>query len=1047
MDHLPPLTEAVGDDLSTTLQAQFGFSTFRPGQAEAIANLLAGQHTLVVMPTGAGKSLIYQLTALRLSGLTLVISPLIALMKDQVDGLTRRGIPATYINSALPTDEQARRLQALAEGAFRLAYVAPERLRSVPFQQALSRLTVGLLAVDEAHCISQWGHDFRPDYLHIAAARAPMGDPVTAALTATATPQVQDDIVRLLGLPTAQRIVTGFNRPNLTFAVRYTTDLPAKLQALQELLAALDDGAAIVYTGTRREAEEVAEFVRSVGGAEAQYYHAGLEAETRTRVQEAFIAGDLPVVVATNAFGLGIDRPDVRLVVHYNLPGTLEAYYQEAGRAGRDGQAAQAVLLYAPQDRALQEWFIENDAPAPEETRALYEVLRAPRRAEVWLTTNDLSLATGLPEVKVKVGLAQLEAAGAVHRLGDEGPRMLLRLGPWDEAAMQSTAANVEARRGHRRAQLAQMVAYAEANACRRRLLLAHFGDHSPAEAPLCCDNCLTRQPAISAVPAGDVSRLSQAERAALIILDAVHLWKWEVGREKLAQMLKGSRAKEVQQFGYDRSTYYGRLEVFTLREIADLIGQLTTQGYLKVIGGDRPVLRLTPRGQAALQARAAIPLRLPRPSEEIAQKQAEHAAGSTVNYTRQLLDEGLSPAEIAQRRGLVESTIYSHLAQLIADEAVPLSAVVPEDIVGQVRAAIAQVGDVSTLSPIKASLPDDISYGQIRCVVEADQCEQGIALAQTKQPPTERVQRVVQLGEARSLSGVPELIAALEDTDGNVRRLAASALGKIGDRHAVEPLIDLLAREDKPQVRQYAVKALGQIGDPRAQSLLEKIVTAKTERDYTQASARTALKKLPAQPTGEDDIAAFLSRPHPRPLSGPWQAGWALGFHSRFAGADWSRSEVGDLAYRLKYQSDRTALSPLVEQALALCAEHPELADVEAIVPVPPSTPRPFDPVSVLAEELGRRLPRPVRPVLVKTRRTAPQKEMRTLAQKRANVAGAFAVPGALQSEIRGQRLLVLDDLYDSGATLEEVCRVLRQAGAARLCVLTLTRTIHADA
>jgi len=1134
------------DDLLATLHTHFGFAAFRPGQAEAIEHLLAGQHALVVMPTGAGKSLIYQFAALRLPGLTLVISPLIALMKDQVDGLRRQGIPATYVNSALPTDEQARRLQSLAEGAFRLAYVAPERLRSVPFQQALSRLTIGLLAVDEAHCISQWGHDFRPDYLHIAAARAPLGNPVTVALTATATPQVQDDIVRLLGLPTAQRIVTGFNRPNLTFAVRYTLDLPAKLQALQELLAALDDGAAIVYTGTRREAEEVAEFVASVGGLEAQHYHAGLEAETRGRVQEAFIAGDLPVVVATNAFGLGIDRPDVRLVAHYNLPGTLEAYYQEAGRAGRDGQAAQAVLLYAPQDRALQEWFIENDAPAPEETRALYEVLGAAGRTELWLTTNDLSLATGLPEVKVKVGLAQLEAAGAVHRLGDEGPRMLLRLGPWDEAAMQTTAANVEERRGHRRAQLAQMVTYAEANACRRRILLAHFDDQGPAQAPRCCDNCLTRQPAISALPAGDVSPLSQAERAALIILDAVQRWKWEVGREKLAQMLKGSRAKEVQQFGYNRSTYYGRLEVFTLREIENLIGQLITQGYLKVIGGDRPVLRLTPRGQAALQARAAIPLHLPRTAEEIAQKQALQAAGGTVHYTHQLLEEGLSPAEIAQRRGLVESTIYSHLAQLIGEGKVSLSAVVPEPVIKQVRTAIVQVGNASALAPIKALLPDSISYEQIRCVVEAWKREQGdaggftelqqiilegvrslpgqlprsgvakllvgspsarveplrehpfygrlsgcgrgevlrevdqllekghlalnehgkVILSQTISPevqvlrpeekttlpqpqksPIARVQRVVQLGEARSPSGVPELIAALEDTDGNVRRLAASALGKIGDHRAVEPLMALLAREDKPQVRQYAVKALGQIGDPRAQSVLEKIFADKTERDYTQASARTALKKLLAQLPGEDDVASFLSRPHPRPLSGPWQAGWALGFHSRFAGADWNRSEVGDLAYRLKYQSDRAALAPLVEQALALCAAHPELADVEAIVPVPPSTPRPFDPVSVLAEELGRRLPRPVRPVLVKTRRTAPQKEMRTLAQKRANVAGAFAVPGARQSEVRGQRLLVLDDLYDSGATLEEVCRVLRQAGAARLCVLTLTRTIHADA
>jgi HEAT repeat protein len=286
-------------------------------------------------------------------------------------------------------------------------------------------------------------------------------------------------------------------------------------------------------------------------------------------------------------------------------------------------------------------------------------------------------------------------------------------------------------------------------------------------------------------------------------------------------------------------------------------------------------------------------------------------------------------------------------------------------------------------------------------------------------------------------------LIAALEDTDGNVRRLAASALGKIRDRRAVEPLLGLLARESKPQVRQYAVKALSRIGDPRARPLLEKIAADKTERDYTQASAQTALKKLSAQATNEDDISIFLARPHPRPLSGPWDAGWALGFHSRFSGADWSRSPVGELAYRLKYQDDPSALPPLVEQALAVCTQHPELADVDALVPVPPSAPRASDPVRALADALATRLGHPVWPVLVKTHDTTPQKEMRTLAQKRANVAGAFKVQG----DVRGKRLLLVDDLYDSGATLEEVTRVLRQAGAARVCVLTLTRTIHADA
>jgi ATP-dependent DNA helicase RecQ len=913
----------MSDDLTATLRTRFGFAAFRPGQAKAIESLLAGEHALVVMPTGAGKSLIYQLTALLRPGLTLVISPLIALMKDQVDGLSRQRIEAAYINSALPADEQSRRLRALAAGAYRLAYVSPERLRSAAFGEAVGRVSVSLLAVDEAHCISQWGHDFRPDYLQVGTARSLLGEPVTVALTATATPRVQDDIVQLLGLPSARRIVTGFNRPNLTFTVHYALGVEEKLRALRELLAALQGGAAIVYVGTRHDAEEVADFVRCVARVEARYYHAGMEAGERARVQEAFLAGDLPVVVATNAFGMGIDRADVRLVAHYALPGTLEAYYQEAGRAGRDGEPAQAVLLYAPKDRALQEWFIDNDAPAAAEVQALYQALRAPGRPTAWWTSEALSLATGLAEVKVKVGLAQLEAAGSLERLGDAGLRMLLRVGAWDGAAVRAAAASVQERRRHRRAQLEAMVAYAEANGCRRRILLEYFGDRGVAEADACCDNCLAgRSGAVEAL-AGDAADLMPAQRVGLAILDAVRRLRWEAGRRKLAQLLKGSRARAMRDYAYDTSPYYGRLADFSVREIEDLIGQLIRGRYLKLVGGDLPVLRLTPEGQAALKARSSIPLRLPHPPrpEVVAHKKAEREAGGTYALTAELFARGLSPAEIAAERGLAPDTIYNHLARMIAAGEVTLPEVVPEEVVAQVQAAMAQAGDATCLAPIKALLPENISYGQIRCVAMAWQ-----------------------------------------------------------------------RREDE------AVEA--------------------------------------------DEVVDFMARPHPRPLAGPWRAGWALGFHSRFAGNDWSRSPVGTLAYRLKYEGDQSALQPLTRLAEAVCAEHPELAEVDALVPVPPTAARAFDPVGALAEALGARLSRPVWPVLAKTRRTAPQKEMRTLAQKRANVAGAFAVRG----DVRGKALLVLDDLYDSGATLAEVSRTLQRAGAARLCVLTLTRTIHSE-
>ena len=714
----------MADDFLRSLQTHFGFTAFRPGQSEAIERLLVQrQDTLVVMPTGSGKSLVYQLAALHLPGQALVISPLIALMRDQVAHLSRHDVPATYINSTLPADEQDSRLRSLAQGAYRLAYVAPERLRNAPFQRAMEKLSIGLLAVDEAHCISQWGHDFRPDYLYLGEARLQMGAPLTVALTATATPQVQDDICDHLGLETANRIVTGFNRPNLTFAVRYANSEAAKFEALQETLAALKEGAAIVYVGTRIKAEEVADFLRAVAGLEAEHYHAGLPVERRTQVQDAFLSGRLAVVAATNAFGMGIDRPDVRLVAHFDVPGTLEAYYQEAGRAGRDGLSAQAVLIYSPDDRALQEWFIENGAPSLGDLKSLFRAVSSARRPQIWASAEQLSLSSGLPEVKLKVALAQLEKAGALQRLGDEGTRMLLDVDGWDEGAVHSQLALSAQLQRHRRQQLEQMIVYAETNQCRRRALLNHFGDRGPVDAPLCCDNCLSRADAEGSPvrPAGDVASLSQAERGALIILDALSRLQWGVGCAKLSQLLKGSRAKAMAQYGYDKNKYYGCMAVYRQAEIEGLVQQLVKRGYLKTVGAEQPVLRLTPRGESALKARASIPLDLPRAvsAQAITRKQAERDAGGTVELTAQVFAQGLGPAEIAAQRGLTERTIYDHLARLIGQGRIELSDVVPEDTARQVRRAIEKAGGVSSLSALKAGLPDDISYEQIRCVVE----------------------------------------------------------------------------------------------------------------------------------------------------------------------------------------------------------------------------------------------------------------------------------------------------------------------------------------
>ncbi|MCW8141102.1 MAG: ATP-dependent DNA helicase RecQ, partial [Planctomycetota bacterium] len=398
------------------LRRVFGFDDFRPGQAAVIERLLAGRSTLAVFPTGAGKSLCYQLPALLLDGLTIVVSPLIALMKDQVDALERRGVAAARLDSTLTREETQAVLERMAGGGLRLLYVAPERLSNERFLSRLRRVRVPLLAVDEAHCISEWGHNFRPEYLKVARTARDLGVGAVLALTATATPSVAEDVRRAFGIDAADHVQTDLFRPNLTLHV---TPCPAavadRVPLLLERLRA-QPGPTIVYVTLQRTAEEVARALTAAGVA-ASAYHAGLEAPARAEVQDAFMGGALRVVVATIAFGMGIDKADIRAIYHLNLPKTLEGYVQEVGRAGRDGQPARCELFACEDDRIGLESFTYGDTPTPEAVRALVdEVLGGDEAFSV--SVYDLSQAHDIRPLVVETALTYLELEGALRATG-----------------------------------------------------------------------------------------------------------------------------------------------------------------------------------------------------------------------------------------------------------------------------------------------------------------------------------------------------------------------------------------------------------------------------------------------------------------------------------------------------------------------------------------------------------------------------------------------------------------------------------------------------
>jgi len=599
--------EAGGDAVLTRALAAFGHTSLRPGQADVIADIFAGRPVISVMPTGAGKSLCYQLPAVVLAekgGITLVVSPLIALMKDQVDALRARGVTAVALTSAAGAEEQREIIEGIRAGAFTLVYVAPERFRSPRFCEALeaSASRIALVAIDEAHCISEWGHDFRPDYRRLGQVIASLRPPRLAAFTATATPEVRADIAVQLGMTDHALHVRGFDRPNLYYAVEKAGGAADKAAKLVDLVRMREGGVALVYAATRKNAEAHAQTLKKAG-MRARVYHAGLEDNVREKAQDVFMAGKLDVIVATNAFGMGVDKSDIRLVVHADIPRSPEAYYQEAGRGGRDGKPTRCVLLFNHGDIRLQEFLIDASYPSAEMLRGLWKLLA--ERPQLGVVGDDPKMEAGglrptdaiverlkphLPgdPSKAAIGSALriLERHGMLSR--DQDMVAARRPAPGQFAPLDVEA--LARRADSERSKLRTMVEYAYHPRCRRQHVLDYFGDEDWRDRTRrcgACDNC-------EAVAHGKQTGLTTGEldavRALLMLVGTLH---GKFGRTRIAALANGTD----DDHRFDELAERGCLRGWSQKHVLDLLRALEGAGLVEPSRGEYPTISTTKRG------------------------------------------------------------------------------------------------------------------------------------------------------------------------------------------------------------------------------------------------------------------------------------------------------------------------------------------------------------------------------------------------------------------------------------------------------------------
>ena len=698
------------------LNRLFGYDSFRPMQEEIVRHVLGKNHSLVLMPSGAGKSLCYQLPAMVFDGVTIVVSPLISLMKDQVDDLNAKGIPAAFINSSLPEDEYQTIYRDALRGHTKVLYIAPERLSLSSFRIFLDALSISLIAVDEAHCISEWGHDFRPDYRKLNYIRRKFPDVPCIALTATATKRVQEDILDQLSIPNAERFVASLNRENLTYLVQPKRDPDA---ALIRLLSQHKEESAIVYCFSRKDTEDLAARL-SQAGFPAQAYHAGLDPDERRLTQERFVRDDVPIIVATIAFGMGIDKPDVRLIVHYDLPKSLEGYYQETGRAGRDGLPSECVLFYSPADKERQaRWIYQKDPAeqdrARENLNRMVEYCEQPRCRRAFL----------------------LRYFG--EEPGEENCRGCdICLGEWEEFDATIIAQKILSAVIHTREHFG-IAHVADVLRGSRSKKVIGAGHESLSVYGIARDFSKDdiRNIARQLI---DKRLLSKADGQYPTLAVTTRGREFRRSGSALRLMRKNEPADAEEglrkpPIDYDRGLFKA------LRDLRRMLAEARNVPPYVVFGdaslqemayfvpmSKESFARITGVGEAKLEQHADIFLRYIRAyakNHDLVEKRRpptdptrpQAAPGSSYMQTLDLFRQGLSPAEIAARRGLTVGTIVGHLERMAAHgEEIDVRPLIDQDRFHRIAREFERA-ETPSLSEVKNALGDDYSYEEIKLV------------------------------------------------------------------------------------------------------------------------------------------------------------------------------------------------------------------------------------------------------------------------------------------------------------------------------------------